>query len=30
MFEHPVKWTLPWTAEAQAHRLKLRQQDIKT
>jgi hypothetical protein len=28
-FGRPVKWTLPWTAEGQAHRLKLRQQDIK-
>jgi hypothetical protein len=30
MFGHPVKWTLPWTAEGQAHQLKLRQQGIKT
>jgi hypothetical protein len=29
MFGHPVKWTLPWTAEGQAHRLKLRQQGVK-
>ena len=26
----PVKWTLPWTAEGQAHQLKLRQQGIRT
>ncbi len=25
MFGHPVKWTLPWTAEGQAHQLNLRQ-----
>jgi hypothetical protein len=30
MFGHPVKWTLPWTAEGQAHHLKLRQQGIET
>ena len=30
MFGHPVKWTLPWTAEGQAHQLKLRQQGVKT
>ena len=30
MFGHPVKWTLPWSAEGQAHQLKLRQQGIKT
>jgi hypothetical protein len=24
MFGHPGKWTLPWTAEGQAHQLKLR------
>jgi hypothetical protein len=30
MFGHPVKWTLPWTAEGQAHQVKLRQQGIKT
>ncbi len=30
MFGHPVKWTLPWTAEGQAHQLKLRQQGSKT
>jgi hypothetical protein len=24
MFGHPVKWTLPWTAEGQAHELNLR------
>jgi len=30
MFGHPVKWTLPWTAEGPAHQLKLRQQAIKT
>jgi hypothetical protein len=29
MFGFPVKWTLPWTAEGQAHQLKLRQQGIK-
>jgi hypothetical protein len=29
MFGHPVKWTLPWSAEGQAHQLKLRQQGIK-
>jgi hypothetical protein len=29
MFGHPVKWTLPWTAEGQAHQLKLRQQGVK-
>jgi hypothetical protein len=28
-FGHPVKWTLPWTADGQAHQLKLRQQSIK-
>jgi hypothetical protein len=27
-FGHPVKWTLPWTAEGQAHQRKLRQQGI--
>jgi hypothetical protein len=30
MFGRPVKWTLPWTAEGQAHQLKLRQQGIET
>ena len=30
MFGRPVKWTLPWTAEGQAHQLKLRQQGIRT
>jgi hypothetical protein len=30
MFGHPVKWTLPWTAEGQAHQRKLRRQSIKT
>ena len=30
MFGHPVKWTLPWTAEGQVHHLKLRQQGIET
>ena len=30
MFGHRVKWTLPWTAEGQAHQLKLRQQGIET
>src|SRR5262245_45238414 len=30
MFGHPVKWTLPWTAEGQAHQRKLPQQGIKT
>jgi hypothetical protein len=30
MFGHPVKWTLPWTAEGQAHQVKLRQPGIKT
>ncbi len=30
MFGHPVKWTLPWTAEGQAHQRKLRQQGIET
>jgi hypothetical protein len=30
MFWQPVKWTLPWTAEGQAHQLKLRQQGIET
>ena len=29
-FGHPVKWTLPWTAEGQAHQLKLRQQGGET
>ena len=30
MFGHPVKWTLPWTAEGQAHQWKLRQEGVKT
>ena len=30
MFGHPVKWSLPWTAEGQAHQLKLRQHGMKT
>jgi hypothetical protein len=30
MFGRPVKYTLPWTAEGQAHQLKLRQQGIET
>jgi hypothetical protein len=30
MFGHPVKYTLPWTAEGQAHQRKLRQQGSKT
>jgi hypothetical protein len=30
MFGRPVKYTLPWTAEGQAHRPNLRQQGIKT
>ena len=30
MFGHPVKWTLPWTAEGQAHQLKQGQQGSKT
>ena len=30
MFGHPVSYTLPWTAEGQAHQRKLRQQGIKT
>jgi hypothetical protein len=30
MFGHPVQWTLPWTAEGQAHHLKLRQQGSRT
>jgi hypothetical protein len=29
MFGRPVKWTLPWTPEGQAHQLKLRQQGVK-
>jgi hypothetical protein len=30
MFGHPVKYTLPWTAEGQAHQLRFGQQGIKT
>jgi hypothetical protein len=30
VFGCPVRHTLPWTAEGQAHQLKLRQQDSKT
>ena len=30
MFGRPVRYTLPWTAEGQAHQLKLRQQGIET
>jgi hypothetical protein len=30
MFGHPVKYTLPWTADGQAHQVKLRQQGIET
>jgi hypothetical protein len=30
MFGRPVKYTLPWTAEGQAHQLKLRQQGVMT
>jgi hypothetical protein len=30
MFGHPVKYTLPWTAEGQAHQRKLRQQCVST
>jgi hypothetical protein len=30
MFGRPVQYTLPWTAEGQAHQLKLGQQGIKT
>jgi hypothetical protein len=30
LFGHPVKYTLPWTAEGQAHRLNLREPGIKT
>jgi hypothetical protein len=30
MFGRPVKYTLPWTAEGQAHQRKLRRQAIKT
>jgi hypothetical protein len=30
MFGNPVKYTLPWTREGQAHQLKLRQQGIET
>jgi hypothetical protein len=30
MFGHPVRYTLPWTAEGKAHRLNLREQGIKT
>jgi hypothetical protein len=30
MFEHPVKYTLPWTAEGQAHQRMLRQQCVMT
>jgi hypothetical protein len=30
MFGRPVRYTLPWTAEGQAHRLNLREQGIKT
>src|SRR5262249_2418394 len=29
MFGRPMKYTLPWTAEGQAHQAKLRQQGIK-
>jgi hypothetical protein len=30
MFGNPVKYTLPWTVEGQAHQRKLREQGIKT
>ena len=30
MFGRPVQYTLPWTAEGQAHQLKLRQQGVMT
>jgi hypothetical protein len=29
MFGRPVRYTLPWTAEGQAHQLKMRQEGIE-